>query len=66
MLTTIGAVTLTPPGVAPVCSRGQLELMCTTTGHFLQWRFNVIHGLNYTDTLTHTIQAAVLDEDAMT
>ena len=24
------------------------------------------HGLNYTDTLTRTIQATVLDEDAMT
>ena len=60
-------MTLSPPGVAPVCSGDQLELMCTTTGRLLCWRIiNVTRGLNYTYTLTRTIQATVLDEDAMT
>ena len=37
-------MTLSPPGFAPVCSGNQLELLCTTTGGFLQWRFHVIRG----------------------
>ena len=41
MPTNPGAVTLTPPGVAPVCSGGQLELMCTTGGSALDWRLKV-------------------------
>ena len=36
-----GAVTLSPSGVAPVCIGDQLELMCTTTGSALDWRFRV-------------------------
>ena len=36
-----GAVTLSPAGMAPVCSGGQLELMCTTGGSALDWRFRV-------------------------
>ena len=39
-----GAVTLSPSGVAPVCSGDQLELMCTITGELLQWRFRVFRG----------------------
>ena len=39
-----GISTLSPPGVAPVCSGGQLELTCTTTGGFLVWTFNVFRG----------------------
>ena len=35
---------ISPPGVAPVCDRDQLELTCTTTGNQLEWRFNVIRG----------------------
>ena len=31
-------------GVAPVCDEDPLELTCTTTGSYLEWRFNVIHG----------------------
>ena len=31
---------ISPPEKAPVCSGGQLELMCTTTGD-LEWGFNV-------------------------
>ena len=61
----IGAVTLSPPGVAPACSGGQLELMCTTTGRLLRWRFSVIRGFNDLFTATRTIQAAVRAEDAM-
>ena len=34
--------TISPPGEAPVCIGGQLELTCTTTGSHLEWRFNVI------------------------
>ena len=39
-----GTVTLSPSGVAPVCSGDQLELTCTATGDPLQWRFSVIRG----------------------
>ena len=39
-----GAVTLSPSGVAPVCSGDQLELMCTITGDLLQWSFSVFRG----------------------
>jgi hypothetical protein len=38
------AVRLSPSGVAPVCSGGQLELTCTTTGNFLRWSFSVFRG----------------------
>ena len=34
-------MTISPPGVAPVCSGDQLELTCTITGSFLGWRFSV-------------------------
>ena len=37
-------ITLSPSGVAPVCSGDQLELTCTTTEELLQWRFSVIRG----------------------
>ena len=33
---------LSPPERAPVCRGGQLELMCTTIGSHLEWRFSVI------------------------
>ena len=36
-----GLVTLFPSGVAPVCSGDQLELTCTITEEFLQWRFSI-------------------------
>ena len=39
--TDLGTVTLSPPGVALVCSGGQLELVCTTAGSFLEWRFRI-------------------------
>jgi hypothetical protein len=45
-----GAVTLSPSGVAPVCSGDQLELTCTTTGDLLLWRFSVIRGDDTTAT----------------
>ena len=53
---------ISPPGIAEVCSGDRLELMCTTTGEFLQWRFR---GINDTITITRTIQAAVPAGDAM-
>ena len=65
LLQNSGAVTLSPPGIAGVCSGDQLELMCTTTGSFLRWRFRVTLGLNDTNTITRTIQAAVPAGDAM-
>ena len=57
-------MTLSPPGVAPVCNGGQLELTCTTAGRFLRWRFTVIRG-NETITIIRTIQAAVPAGDAI-
>ena len=45
-----GTVKLSPSGVAPVCSGGQLELTCTVTGEFLQWRFSVFRGNETTAT----------------
>ena len=48
-----GAVTLSPSGVAPVCSGDQLELTCTVTGALLQWRFSTIRG-ELTRTVTST------------
>ena len=65
LLQNSGAVTLSPPGIAGVCSGGQLELMCTTTGGFLRWRFSIIRGLNDTVASSRTIQAAVPAGDAM-
>ena len=65
MFPTIGAVTLSPPGVAPVCSGGQLELICTTTGDFLQWRFNVTRGINDLFTFRRSIQATLTEEESM-
>ena len=62
----LGAVTLSPPRVAPVCSGGQLELMCTTTGGFLQWRFSVTRGINDLLSLRRSIQATLTDEESMT
>ena len=52
----IGAVTLSPSGVAAVCSGDALNLMCTTTGRFLEWSFSYIPEnetapLRYTRTL---------------
>ena len=35
------AVTISPHGTAPVCSRNQLELSCNTTGSPLEWRFRL-------------------------
>ena len=32
-------VMISPSGVASVCSGGQLELICTVAGTFLQWSF---------------------------
>ena len=54
-----GLVTLSPSGVAPVCSGDQLELICTITGELLQWRFRVFHGnetfaTEFTRTITST------------
>ena len=57
-----GTVTLSPSGVAPVCSGYQLELMCTITGELLQWKFNMIRGnettaIRITRTITSTRSA---------
>ena len=57
-----GAVTLSPSGVAPVCSGDQLELTCTTTGELLQWRFRGFYGnettaTEFTRTITSTSPA---------
>ena len=61
-----GTVTLSPPGVAPVCSGGQLDLMCTITGGYLQWRFSVSRGFNDLLPLRRIIQASFTDEESMT
>ena len=37
-----GTVTIFPSGVAPVCNRDQLELICNITGRLLEWRFFLI------------------------
>ena len=38
----IGAVTISPSGLVLVCTRDQLELICTNvTGNRLEWRINV-------------------------
>jgi hypothetical protein len=53
-----GAVTLSPSGVAPVCSGDQLELVCTATGDSLQWRFSMFRGNETTATeITRTISS---------
>ena len=38
-------VLLSPSGVAPVCSGGQLELMCTTAGGFQEWDFHISENM---------------------
>jgi hypothetical protein len=35
-------VMISPPGVASVCSGGQLDLTCTTPGTFLEWSFFLV------------------------
>ena len=53
-------MTLSIPGVAPACNGDQLELTCTTTGEFLQWRFRVIRGNETIATeFTRTIASTV-------
>ena len=42
MYIAIAAVTLSPPGVAPVCNGETLTLTCNTTGRFLEWSFSLI------------------------
>ena len=42
MYIAIGAVTLSPTGVAPVCNGETLNLTCNTTGRFLEWSFSLI------------------------
>ena len=37
-----GAVMISPPGMASVCSGDQLELTCTTSGSILEWAFVLI------------------------
>ena len=59
-----GVVTLSPPGVAPVCSGGQLELMCTTAGSALDWRFRVF--LENETTLTDIRRVFVSSDSAST
>ena len=59
---------MSPSGVAPVCSGGQLELMCTTsiTGMFLRWSFSLIRGSDTTPTyFTRTITPSVSTNEAM-
>ena len=55
----ISTITLSPSGVAPVCSGDQLELTCTTTAEdLLQWRFSVIRGNETTAIeITRTIRS---------
>ena len=61
-------VTVSPSGIAAVCSGGQLELICTTsiTGLFLQWSFSLIRGSDMTPTyFTRTIIPSVSTNEAM-
>ena len=48
-----------------MCSGGQLELICTTIGDFLQWRFSVTRGINDLLTFRRSIQATLTDEESM-
>ena len=41
---TMSTPIISPSGRAPACRGGQLELMCTVTGNFLEWRFTVVRG----------------------
>ena len=51
--------TISPPGEAPVCDGGQLELICTTTGSHLERRFNVIcENTTTAFEISHVIQTA--------
>ena len=36
---------LSPSGVAPVCSGGQLELTCTTAGGFQEWDLHISENM---------------------
>ena len=38
-------VILSPSGVAPVCSGGQLELTCSTAGGFQEWDFHISENM---------------------
>ena len=52
--------------LAPVCSGGHLELICTTTGQFLGWRFRAIRGNETVATeFTRTIIPTGSASDAM-
>ena len=39
---------LSPSGMAPVCSGGQLELTCSTTGGFQEWDFHISENMTAT------------------
>ena len=41
-LVIIGIVSISPAHMASVCGGDQLELICTTTGNFLEWSFSLI------------------------
>ena len=62
-------VVLSPcgPGVALVCSGGQLELTCTTAGAFLEWDFHISeNGTTTTRGRLVNSQAGVILKPIMT
>ena len=55
----IGKITLSPLGIAPVCLGDQLELTCTTTERFLEWRFTLAEMNNYQQLVSVTTRVTV-------
>ena len=42
MMVHIGTASISPSHMASVCRGDQLELICTTTGRFLEWSFSLV------------------------
>lgn len=52
----IGAVTISPPGMALVCNGDQLELTCNVTGMFLEWN---LFRIDETSTARHFMRRPI-------
>ena len=57
-----GGVTVSPSGLVSVCHGDQLQLTCTTTGNFLEWKITPrLDESSYPRLLTTTSQGRSQD-----
>ena len=53
-----GEITISPLGMAPACIGDELQLMCTTTKRFLEWRLTIAE-MNYDQLVSVTTSVPV-------